>query len=254
MLRFDEVKFSEALYDFVMLLPNNKVPSEFLPFLRGGKITALEKEDGSVRPVVPTEWPSRLLGRAICRARAAEISAGLVPLQLGVGVNDSASLMAQAVRRHLIANGDHVVLLVDIVNAFGSISRDAIRRSVVDMGFSWLLPTFDQLYGGHAAHSVPMSNGRVAQVAQVEGVNQGCPLGPVLFAVGLHPALKKASAAAEASGTSVFAYLDDGAIVGELDSVIAVFHVFVEAARKVGLEVNFAKTKVLMGEIGRAHV
>ena len=98
--------------------------------------------------------------------------------------------MAQAVRRHLIANGDHVALLVDIVNAFGSTQRG--RHGV-------LLPTFDQLYGGHAAHSVPMSNGRVAQVAQVEGVNHGCPLGPVLFPVGLHPALKKA--AAEASGT-----------------------------------------------------
>ena len=163
----------------------------------------------------------------------------LWPLQAGVGVSGGAERVVHAVRnwaqRH--AGQPHkVVLKVDFQNAFNSVDRAAVLQAVRQH-----LPTLgcwaDWCY---AQPSNLLFGDEVVQSAC--GVQQGDPLGPLLFALALQPSLR----AAAGSLDLCVGYLDDVVLCGDSVAVAAALLRLQAAAQAAGLQLQPTKCELVM--------
>ena len=80
-----------------------------------------------------------------------------------------------------------------------------------------------------------------------EGEHQGCPCGPLFFAITLAEAMRTVPSQVERWSHW---YLDDGYIAGPLSALDAFLPQVEEAALKVGLRLNRAKSAVLLSDDG----
>ena len=124
---------------------------------------------------------------------------------------------------------------VDIKNAYNSIRRDAALEQVriqCPEAYSWsrwCLTGSNWLFLGK--HVVECKT----------GVQQGDPLAPLLFSLGLHQAVE---ALADVPGLCQLWYLDDGALSGPAPVVSAAFSKLQVALAKLGLHLNLAKCEI----------
>ena len=108
--------------------------------------------------------------------------------QLGVRVKNGADAIIQATRIWMEdpTKADHVALKIDFENAFNTIDRGAIRKELLS-SFPSIIPWFDFCY---AQPTNLYCQGRMLPFHSAQGVQQGDPLGPLLFALdppGIHP-------------------------------------------------------------------
>ena len=84
------------------------------------------------------------------------------------------------------------------------------------------------------------------RVDQQKGLDQGCPLSPAFYALGVRPVLAATQAAMQEidADALVPAYLDDTYLAGSLDSVERGVEILVRALRDRGLELNTTKTRI----------
>ena len=121
-------------------------------------------------------------------------------------------------------------------NAFNQISRQAILDQCL-MFFPELLPWVSWCYCSHPFLWHPL---RV--VTSQSGVQQGDPLGPMLFALVLHKLV--------ASDDGCFNlllnlwYLDDGVLVGDRSAVSRALNIIEELGPHLGLHINFPKCEL----------
>nr|GEU91684.1 putative reverse transcriptase domain-containing protein [Tanacetum cinerariifolium] len=70
----------------------------------------------------------------------------------------------------------------------------------------------------------------------------GDPLGPLLFALILHPLLHKIK---DSCKRLLYAwYLDDGTVIGDSEEVVRVLHIIKMSGPSLGLELNIKKTEI----------
>ena len=99
--------------------------------------------------------------------------------------------------------------------------------------------TFPELYNhviqmyAQPSSLVFMQGSSTVVIPSEEGVHQGDPLGPVLFAMAIHPVLTKIQKSH--SQVRVLAYLDDVSMLGGAKSVLAAFHDLKETFSTINL-------------------
>ncbi len=105
---------------------------------------------------------------------------------------------------------------LDFRNAFNSISREVVLDQV-SRHFPQLLPWVSWCY----RQPSDLIFGSLDPLASAEGVQQGDPLGPLLFALALHPLAERLSALRHngAGLDLVQFYLDDGILAGPAEVV-----------------------------------
>ena len=143
----------------------------------------------------------------------------LQPLQVGVGVPRGTEAIVHSVQRYVAHHehsADHVVAQVDLSNAFNQVSRHAVLAQVEAVCPSilpWVAYTLgcrSHLYFGEYL------------LSSSSGVQQGDPLGPMLFALAIHPLVCQLSTI---PGIDISAwYLDDGTLVGSQQGVCSALH------------------------------
>ena len=102
---------------------------------------------------------------------------------------------------------DHAMVKVDVSKAFNSIRRDRVLRAVEEYIPS-LLPL------AHSSYSSPsVLMWYDTQILSAKGIQQGDPLGHMLFCLGIHKLISPLS-----SDFNVF-YLDDGTIGGKVEDL-----------------------------------
>ena len=139
--------------------------------------------------------------------------------------------------------GDRNRLLVklDMENAFNCLDREAMLEAVRST-FPYLAPWVDSTYG---AHSGLWLDGH--RLHSQRGVQQGDPLGPLLFSLALQVAIERVKVRAEFESPGdldfmVF-YLDDGTLAGPGDAVVWFAEELEKEFNAIGLSVNWGVGK-----------
>ncbi|GJU18614.1 putative reverse transcriptase domain-containing protein [Tanacetum coccineum] len=133
-------------------------------------------------------------------------------------------------------DGSLVMLTVDFSNAFNLVDRSALLHEVrVRCPFISLWVDF--LYG----QAIRLYIGDT-HIWSATGVQQGYPLGALLFTLVLHPLIHKIR---DSSKLLLHAwYLDDGTIIGDSEEVSRVLDIIKVSGPGLGLELNIKKTEI----------
>ena len=158
----------------------------------------------------------------------------LAPLQLGCGTPMGCEAVVHAARlfTHNMIPGQ-MLLKLDFKNAFNCLRCDKMLMTVRES-----IPELFRFV--HSAYAQPSSLFCRDQVVESsEGVQQGDPLGPLLFCLTIHPMVMKLQ-----SELRVF-FLDDGTIGSNLEDVLSDLLLVEKEAADLGLQLNRSKSELL---------
>lgn len=123
--------FLTALTAFVNLVLSGRCPSEVAPIFFGGRLLALNKKSGGIRPIAIGFSLRRLASKCANSFGINRLRAYFRPNQLGVGTSGGCEAAIHSARRFLQAlPTDHVLVKLDFTNAFNSLHRHDMLLSV----------------------------------------------------------------------------------------------------------------------------
>jgi Reverse transcriptase (RNA-dependent DNA polymerase) len=221
-----------------------------------------------MRPIACSGVLRRLLSSIIARKASSIVSSKLVELrQYGVGVPSGVEHVAMQTRGWHELGG--TVLQLNCRNAFNSVDRKAIVEALQRFQLSQLLPFFTAMYLGDTLPELRADKRKADGAADDSsyiilsqlGVQQGDPLGPLLYALAqthaLHPPAASDSASDSSSSNSTSSsgeadviaphsgYLDDlNALLNTHidEAVMQQVHLIVKRLASIGLEINPEKS------------
>ena len=205
--------------------------------LFGASLCAMRKGDGGLRPIAIGSIYRRLACRIAARHVATTVGEELRPVQLGVGTPQGCEAAVHATREYLAvaaaAGSPHLLIKVDVRNAFNTVRRDAFLSQVKARA-----PAVYPLLRNTYSEPTQLCIGGQT-IASCSGVQQGDPLGPAAFALALDPVIRTMI-----SPLNVW-YLDDGTIGGPAELVAADLAALAAALPGIGLELNTKKCEVV---------
>ena len=185
------------------------VPAEIAEAFGLCRMTALRKPDGGVRGIATGDVFRRLVTRTLAQQFAAELVTATSPYQYALSTRAGTDCAAFLLRTAAETDEHGAIVSLDGVGAYDHVSRAAIFDALLaNPALAPLVPFVRLWYGDTASYLWTDDTGRVHRIHQGEGVEQGDALAPALFALGLHGALREASARLDGDEMLV-AFLDD---------------------------------------------
>ena len=190
-----------------------------------------------MRPIAVGDVLRRLVGKAILATPACrDAIASLAPPQVGVGVPgaaEAAAMTMQALASKLRSASPWVALQVDFSNAFNCVHRPHLLHQGmvrVPAAYNYLRFAYGRTTRLFCGQEVILSRC---------GTQQGCPMGPLGFALALQPIAESL----QQTGGLVWStwYLDDGLLVGSPE---AIHHALIQLQTlgpTIGLSLNLQK-------------
>ena len=162
----------------VQLLAQGRAPAFVAPVLAGAGLVALPKPSGGVRPIAVGELLRRLTGKCLMALVQDDARTHFWPAQVGVAVKGGAEKAIHTVRawakRHA-GSSSKVLVKLDFSNAFNSVSQEAVLHQTTanfPAMARWAVWCYRQ--------PTRLQFGERTLVSS-SGVQQGDPLGPLLF-------------------------------------------------------------------------
>ena len=224
-----------ALTAFVNLTLAGQCPVDAAPIFFGGRLIALNKKSGGLRPIVVGFTLRRLVSKCANAYTAAQLASYFKPIQLGVGISGGCEAAVHSARRFLeTLPADNVVVKLDFSNAFNSLHRSDMLQSVADRAPHLLSYC-------HSAYSNPsvLYYGQFVIMSQ-EGPQQGDPLGPLLFCNTIHPLIESLSSALR------LGYMDDVTLGGSQEAVARDVQRIMNDGKDLGLNLNVSKCELIV--------
>ena len=140
---------------------------------------------------------------------------------------------------HNAPPADKLVLQIDFSNVFNSICRTTMLKEVLSRIPS-LSAWFESCYG--YTPSLLFGNNVIKSCSSVQ---QGDPLGPLGFALTLHPIIMAINSSIPGILLNAW-YLDDGTLIGSGQHLQQALEVIESTAPSIGLSLNKAKSSVFI--------
>ena len=228
-------KLLGSLTDLINLVLGGNVNLNVIPFVFGANLTALSKKNGDVRPIAVGNTIRRIAGK-ICSKSIQELLGNMLqPIQLGFGTKGGCEAAVHVVRDFIYSQTAlRVIFKADFSNAFNTIRRDALMEKVK----LYVPSVYGYVYQAYASETSLMYNGNIVHSAT--GVQQGDPMGPPLFALGVH------SLAQEMKSPLNAWYLDDVVCGGSPEVVLRDFKLLVDHSDELGLRLNQGKSELII--------
>lgn len=263
-------KARKAVCAYIRACAEGKISERDRQYVYGGRVIALPKGEGKVRPIVVGEFLTRLTSRALLQARAPEIAELFKAVgQMGVAVPSGAEAIIHTLQLLVEATPESStemgIVQLDFANAYNTVSRRLVLQGLArNPQFAALLVYFKQHYPvgkvsgrddgtGIPRLAVRLGNGGVDWIVSEQGVHQGDPLGPVFFSIGLSEVMRVARESMQGatgeelvwSGFYKGAFLDDVHAFGGKEALVRFVHAMEEAcgATRSGLELSRSKCK-----------
>ncbi|CAE7568781.1 unnamed protein product [Symbiodinium natans] len=250
-LLLDDEGALEAFTFVVNVAARAQAPPVALDALALSRLTALRKPQGGVRGIATGDVFRRLVSRALARAYAGELDEATRPFQFALRTRAGTDSLAAMLRSAVEFDPRATVVSLDGRSAYDTISRAAILSKLSEV-VPALLPFARAIYARTSTFLWWDDEGTLHEISQAEGIEQGDPLAPGLYALGQHESLV-AAAARLAQGERLLAFLDDLYVVttpersGHLGGVVAG-----EVERGAGVAANLGKTQIYNAQGGAA--
>ena len=221
--------FLKGLAAVVNLLAFGEAPAFLRPVLAGGVSIALSKAKGGVRPLVCGDPLRRLVGKCFCLGAKEDFSHFFKGVNFGVGTKGGVEIIAHTLRDFVAHHtGEGLAALkIDFKNAFNCVDRSTFL-SAVHREFPGLYRWVEWCYGDP---SVLLYN-HTDVILSSCGVQQGDPLGPMLFSLALRPIVEEIKTL---NPRLNLWYLDDGVIIGSPSLLQTVWDIIRLKGPKCGL-------------------
>ena len=208
-LVLDQVKDTHMLCQMADQFAQARIPPAVHNFLRLGRLTALQKPRGGVRGIVVGDVLRRLVARTMAQQLGKAVEAATAPHQYALSTRAGTECVAHALQALTEMDPMTMIVSIDGVGAYDSISRKAMSEALVSMpGGSAVLPFVRLFYGQPSRYLWEDEDGAIHHIHQGEGGEQGDPLMPLLFSLGQHAALEAVRRRLRV-GERLFAFLDD---------------------------------------------
>ena len=207
------------------------------------KLIPLSKPKGGIRPIaVPSVW-MRLVAKTVVNQEQAAAAQHLTN-QYATGTKGGIEIATNMLRLAMQSNPTHVAISVDMVNAYGRLHRTAIKEGICALPPDECRATRRFFNNFTAQGSSIVSADNTFRHDYNVGVDQGGPMSPLFYALGINKAIQ---AAAEAIGQDGHcgAYLDDTILIGPANKVADAFATLTAEASKTGGLVNLDKTQIM---------
>ena len=205
---------------------NLLLTSTLLPF---------KKKDGGIRPIAIGHVFRRITSKIASRHAIKTLAPSFRPVQLGVGTQGGAEAAVHATREYIERNRSNgrAIVKLDMHNAFNSVNRNHMIAAVADRCPD--IQRFVSLSYGHPSSLLVED----ITIESSCGVQQGDPLGPLLFALSVDSISKSISSELNCW------YLDDATIAGLPGSVAADLANIIPALDAIGLTINPSKSEII---------
>ena len=213
--------------------------SRLAPWFCGAPLTALAKRNGGFRPIAVGETLCRLVSKVCCLSVRSLLPDLLLPFgQVGVGISGGLEAAVHSMRSILSLYGSDssLCLKLDMTNAFNECSRsNFLSRCHADLPelFAWVQWCYccagELRFGPH-------------RILSTTGVQQGDPLGPLLFSLVLRDFLSNCPVL-DGLHFQLW-YLDDGILVGTPSALSSFLDDLQLRGPSYGLHPNLSKCEV----------
>ena len=228
-----------AITEVVNLWLGGFCPKALAEFIASAPLTPLLKPDNGIRPIAVGAIWRRLVSKVAMKKVGKEMVKYLGDHQFGVGTPNGAEAVLHSANRFLNcfhSDGSLAMLTVDFSNAFNLVDRTALLREV-NCRCPGIYPWVKFIYAQPARLYVGNDC-----IGATTGVQQGDPLGPLLFALALHPLVLQVQENCKLPFHAW--YLDDGTIMGDTTEVAKALDIIRSEGPSLGLKLNIKKTEV----------
>lgn len=199
----DDVAYAylcELLSDII----TGALPSDASDVLLASRLIPIAKAGPGLRPIACGEVLLRLACLILLSRCKAIIAARLAPVQLAIGVEGGSQLAFHMLWNALHSDRDLAAITLDLRNAYNTISRRRILEALYaheELEGLWKFSRW--LLGSPSLLLVAQDGVAVTAFRSATGVRQGELLGPVFFALALHPDVLAAIAHARQQAAAV---------------------------------------------------
>ena len=226
-LVLDDAAALEAFTYAVNVAARTQAPQVALDAMAPSRLTALRKPNGGVRSIATGDVFRRLVSRALARAFSGEPDAATRPFQFALQTRAGTDSLAAMLRAAVELDPQATVVFLDGRSDYDTISR-ATRLAKLRDTAPALVHFAHAMYARTCTYLWWDDEGRVHEIAQAEGVEQGDPLAPGFYALGQHDSLVAANASLQPT-ERLAAFLDDLYVVTGPDRAAPLLRVVTEA-------------------------